>query len=340
MSDTDPQLSDLLRRTLRAKAEQTPAVVGRRRSHSPQKARGVPLIAAAVVGIGVLGTVLVNTRDRPDAASDPTATPASAPDPSTTDAREIVSPPQDAPGLSVSPAPPGPLTPSSGSGSGVVVSPTGTLAVLQNDLGSFPPPPAPTESREVAGNDVTTWNEVGGIRVYSFTSGCSSIQLAAITSDEPWMGDMQTVLEQITVLANGAIALDLPSSWASYGGGRPGPRYQYEFTMTADGSPVTFQVTQTFDSDIGATVRTLDAEPTTINDAPALIYTNGALSTVVFEFDGDVVGLSASIDQETLSEVAASLGHHGMETSADVSIQRDDTSASPRCDTSVTIATP
>lgn len=339
MSDTDPQLSDLLRRTLQAKAEQTPAVVGRKRSHSPQKARGLPLVAAAVVALGIVGTVLVNTRDRPDAASDPTATPASTPDLSTTDAREIVSPPPDAPGLSVSPAPPGPLTPSSGSGTGVIVSPSGTLVVLQNNLGSFPPPPAPTESREVAGNDVTTWNEAGGIRVYSFKSGCSSIQLAAITSDEPWTDDMQTVLEQITVLQNGAIALDLPSGWTSYGGGRPGPRYHYEFTMTADGSPVTFQVTQTFDSDIGATVRALDAEPTTINNAQALIYANGALSTVVVEIDGDVVALSASTDQETLSEVAASLGHHGVETSADASIQRDDTSA-PLCDMSITIATP
>ena len=57
------EFADRLRRTLHAKAELTPRVVGRRRLERPRHVRWIPLTAIGLVVAGVAGTVIVTRSD-------------------------------------------------------------------------------------------------------------------------------------------------------------------------------------------------------------------------------------------------------------------------------------
>ena len=72
----------------------------------------------------------------------------------------------------------------------------------------------------------------------------TNTSIAAITAEPAWSGEPQALLEAITIDPNGSMHIHLPERWTSYGAGRLGPGYRYEFTVPVDGIPTAFTVLQ------------------------------------------------------------------------------------------------
>ncbi len=337
MTDADSgDLADRLRRTLQAKAELTPRVVGRRQPGRPRHVGWwMPLAAIGVVAVGLAGTVIVATRSGDQGNVTPSA--ASSLDSAPASTGILLSPPPDAPGLrigtgsNIEPWPGGVYT------TGAVSSPSGRVVIIENDPGEFPTLLDPSaETRHVGDVRVLTWRGIGDLRTYALESPCSNTSIAAINPDAAWTGELQDLLDVTTIDPTGSMHIDLPPGWTSYGAGRLGPGFRYQFTIPVDGTPTTFTVLQRFDTDVGATIRTHQATATTFNDAPALIYEEGQL---VFRFAAgpDAVSLAGPVDAETLIEVAQSLDRYNLTVDLDAYRNRYPANEVDTCDRSISI---
>ena len=337
MTDThDDELADRLRRTLHAKAELTPRVVGRRQPGRSRHVGWMPLAAIGVVAAGVAGTVIVTTRSDNDVSVTPSA--ASSVDSAPASTGILLSPPPDAPGLrigtgsNIQPWPGGVYT------TGAVSSPSGRVVIIQNDPGEFPTLFDPSaETRQVGDVSVLTWRGIGDLRTYALESPCSNTSIAAITPDEAWTGELQNLLDVTTIDPDGSMHIDLPEGWTTYGAGRLGPGFRYEFTIAVDGITTPFTVLQRFDTDVGATVRHHHATATTFNDAPALTYEEGQF-VLTFAAGPDAVSLAGPVDAETLVEVAQSLDRYDLAVDLDAYRNRYRTPEVDTCDRSVAIS--
>ncbi len=330
------EFADRLRRTLHAKAELTPRVVGRRPPEHRWHIGWMPLTAIGVVAVGVAATVVVTTRSNDQAKVTPSA--ASSVDTTPASTGVLLSPPPDTPGLRLGTGSNIEPWPGGGYTTGVVSSPSGLVVIIQNDPGSFPPgvPDPIAESRQVGELTVLTLRGIGDLRTYALESPCSNTSIAAITTEPAWTGEPQTLLEAITIDPNGSMYIQLPEGWTSYGAGRLGPGYRYEFTVPIDGTPTAFTVFQRFDTDVGATVRHHDATPITFDDAPALIYEEGQL-VLTFAAGPDAVSLAGPVDTETLLDIAESLDRRDVTVDLDAYRDRYPTVEADTCDRSISI---
>lgn len=338
MTDTDhDELVDRLRRSLHAKAELTPRVVGRRHRASRRHRGWLPFAAVGVVAAGIAGTAIVTTRSDDPVNVTPSATSSVDGVPASTGV--LLSPPPDTPGLRIGTGSNLQPLPGGGYTTGAVSAPSGLVAIVQNDPGEFPrsvPHPS-AETLQLDGRRVLTWqNPVRDVRTYAMESSCSNTSIAAISPDEAWTGELRTLLDATTIDPNGSMNVELPEGWTSFGGGRLGPGYQYRFLISVDGAPTEFTVLQRFDTSIGATVRDHEAAEVTVNDAPALIYGEGDL-VVTFAAGPDAVSLHGSVDAETLVEIAESLDRYDLTVDLDEARNLYPTIETTTCDRLISI---
>jgi hypothetical protein len=332
MTDDDRELGDLIRRTLHERAELTPRVVGRRLNSRAPRRYWATLAAAGVVAVGTAGAFIATTRS--DGEQNETT-----PSPDTSlPAGVLLTPPPDTPGLEIRinemPQPGGAYT------TGVVSSPDGTVVILQNDPGEFPERMADSlaaEVRNVDGGRVVTWAN-GFERTYALESPCSNTTAIAATDDDAWSGDLNTLVEATTIDSDGAMTIELPDGWTSYGAGLMGPGFSYRFTIPIDGTPTTFTVLQRFDTQIGATFRNPTATPLSFNGVAALTYGDDHRG-IHYNAGPDSISLSGPVDTDTLIEVASALDRYNTTVDLAAARSRFPTIEFTDCQRTITITT-